>query len=131
MSDLTNVEDKKRVCLGQHKTRQQLNIVSSSNQVAVSIRQAPWDREVLVDYKGVEDEQMTGNCSSGWVEVEEKCFIIVTQSKNWKVKVDCFAYNLLILYQEAEEFCSDLGGSLASVESEEENQKLLELLTAR
>ena len=36
-----------------------------------------------------------------------------------------------MIYQDSEQFCHELGGNLASVESEEENEKLREVLTAR
>ena len=86
ISDPQNLEDKQKVCLGTGQPAQQENIISSSNNVAIAARLVPWDREVLVEYKGVVDIQAAGNCSEGWVELKNKCFLVVRQEKSWLVR---------------------------------------------
>ena len=86
ISDPQNLGYKQKVCLGTGQTAQQENIISSSNNVDIAARLVPWGREVLVEYKGVLDSQVMGNCSEGWVEMENKCFLVVRQEKSWLVR---------------------------------------------
>jgi hypothetical protein len=86
ISDPQNLEDKEKVCLGTGQPRQQENILSSTNNVDIAAKLVPWEREVLVEYKGVVDSQVVGNCSEGWVQLENKCFLVVRQEKSWLVR---------------------------------------------
>ena len=85
ISDLQNLEDKRKVCLGSSNSVLQQDIVSSSNNVGLSIRLSSLVREVVVKYKGVVDYQVVGNCSEGWVEIKNKCLLVVTEEKSWQV----------------------------------------------
>lgn len=133
ISDPQNLEDKQKVCLGPGQPAQQENIISSSNNVAIAARMVSWGREVLVEYKGVVDIQAAGNCSEGWVELKNKCFLVVRQEKSWLVRD--FEREKIVSYgqyfQDAEQFCMELGGTLASVGSDEENEKLAKIISAR
>ena len=60
--------------------------MSSSNNVAIATRMAPWVGEVVVEYKGVVDYQVVGNCSKGWVEMKNKCLLVVREEKCWQVR---------------------------------------------
>ena len=60
--------------------------MSSSNHVAIAAEMVPWDMEVLVEYKGILDSKVMGNCSEGWVELKNKCFLVVRQEKSWLVR---------------------------------------------
>ena len=133
ISDPQNLEDKQKVCLGTGHPAQQENILSSSNNVVIAARMVPWGREVLVEYRGVVDSQVVGNCSEGWVEMMNKCFLVVQQEKRWLVR-DFEEQNLCFIqkyFQDAEQFCMELEGTLASVGSEEENEKLAKIISAR
>ena len=131
-SDLKHMEDKQKICLDIENPAQMRSIMSSSNNVKLTAKMVPWGKEVMVEYKGVVDVQVVGNCSEGWVEMEEMCLLVVTQRKNWKVNKSRFLKILFWkYYQEAEQFCNNLGGTLASVGSEEKNMKLAEIVSAR
>ena len=84
--------------------------MSNSNNVKLTAKMVPWGKEVMVEYKGVVDVQVVGNCSEGWVEMEEMCLLVVTQGKKWKVKkYGFFKFLYWKYYQEAEQFCNNLG----------------------
>ena len=53
--------------------------------MGLSIRLSSLVREVVVKYKGVVDYQVVGNCSEGWVEIKNKCLLVVTEEKSWQV----------------------------------------------
>ena len=87
MSDGADEGDKNIICLDREGPDKQETIVSRSNFVTVSIKNVPWAQEVLVEYQGVVDNKVVGNCSEGWVNMEGKCIRVVTQLKNWKVTI--------------------------------------------
>ena len=80
------MEDKQKICLEIENPDQMRSIMSNSNNVKLTAKMVPWGKEVMVEYKGVVDVQVVGNCSEGWVEMEEMCLLVVTQEKNWKAK---------------------------------------------
>ena len=84
------MEDKQKICLEIENPAQMRSIMSNSNNVKLTAKMVPWGKEVMVEYKGVVDVQVVGNCSEGWVEMEEMCLLVVTQEKNWKVNKSGF-----------------------------------------
>ena len=87
MSDQAEEGNKKIICLDREESDKQETIVSRSNFVSVTIKKVPWAREVLVEYTGVVNNKVAGNCSEGWVNINGKCIRVVTQRKSWKVKI--------------------------------------------
>ena len=105
-------EKKQNVCLGVGREE----VISRSNDVEISVENLTSTKNLIVEYNGMRDPILSGNCSTGWVQLGSKCFLIVREMKTW---------------QQAENSCVKLDGHLARIETQEENQQLAHLLTER
>lgn len=71
---------------------------------------------ISLEYSAVPIENIASQCAFGWILVEEFCLSTFSELLTW---------------QNAESYCNDLGGHLASIHSESEHQKIDKMLMNR
>lgn len=99
-----------------HNVNHQKFLKLGSARVADQNDESPFGPLISLEYSAVPIENIASQCAFGWILVGPFCLSTFSELLTW---------------QSAESYCNDLGGHLASIRSESEQQKIDDMLLNR